>query len=281
MTGTGTQSDPYIPTTLTEFIQAVGTAGAYVTLTQDINAADDPEYTGEMAMPITWAAASVQGGGFTLLGLTLRTSASAIRFAKGITIDALTIEVGFKRDARFDMLVAYGSGSKPLFSSCLFRIKLDEGAYGGSFLDELSFQDCAMSISTTAETAANADFFWTCDFLRTTIHFTTEMLRASGASAIIGTSCTFVRSAVIFAQLTASSGSFSLVGSGAASNGLMYSYVAVLALSGSIAISQSGSSCIIAIDPSASISIIQSGWTRATIDQMKDKDWLTSVGFLP
>lgn len=281
MTGTGVQSDPYIPTTLTEFITAVGTAGAYVALTQDINAADDPEYIGEMTTPIAWAAASVQGGGFTLLGLTLRTSASAICFAKGITIEAMILEIAFKRDARFDMLVAYGSGNKPLFSACRFRIKLDEGAYGGSFMDELSFQDCAMSISTTAETAAIADFFWTCDFLRTTIHFTAEMLRASGGSAIIGNSCTFVRSAAIFAQLTASSGGFYLVGGGAASNGLRYSYAAVLALSGSIAINHSGTSCIIAIDPSASISSIPSGWTRATIDQMKDKDWLTSVGFLP
>lgn len=279
MTGTGTKADPYIPTTLTEFIAAVGTAGAYVQLTQDINAADDPAYTGELATPITWAA-SVQGGGFTLLGLTLRTSASAIRFAKGITIEAMMLEIAFKRDARFDMLVAYGSGSKPLFSACRFRIKLDESTYGGSFMDELSFQDCAMSISTTAEAAANADFFWTCDFLRTTIHFTSEMLRASGNAAIIGYACTFVRSAAIFAQLTVSSGSFSLVGSGAASNGLRYSYAAVLALSGSIAISHSGSSCIIAIDPSASI-WMQSGWTRATLAQMQDKDWLTSVGFLP
>lgn len=281
MTGTGTQADPYIPTTLTEFITAVGTAGAYVALTQDINAADDPEYSGELTTPITLAAASVQGGGFTLLGLTLRTSASAIRFAKGITIEAMMLEIAFKRDARFDMLVAYGSGNKPLFSSCLFRIKLDEGAYGGSFMDELSFQDCAMSISTTAETAANADFFWTCDFLRTTIHFTSEMLRASGASSIFGQSCTFVRSAAIFEQLTASGGNILIVGSGAAFNGIRYSYSAVLALSGSIAINHSGTSCIIAIDPSASISSIPSGWTRATLAQMQDKDWLTSVGFLP
>ena len=280
MTGTGTQADPYIPTTLNEFITAVGTAGAYVTLTQDINAANDPEYTGELTTPITWAA-SVQGGGFTLLGLTLRTSASAIRFAKGITIEAMRLEIAFKRDASFDMLVAYGSGSKPLFSACLFRIKLDESTYDGSFMDELSFQDCAMSISTTAETAANTDFFWICDFLRTTIHFTAEMLRASGASAIIGASCTFVRSAAIFAQLTASEGNFSLVGGGAASDGIRYSYAAILALSGSIAISHYGSSCIIAIDPSASISSIPSGWTRATLAQMKDQDWLTSVGFLP
>lgn len=280
MTGTGTQADPYIPTTLTEFITAVGTSDAYVALTQDINAADDPAYSGELTTPITWAAASVQGGGFTLIGLTLRTSASTIRFAKGITVDDLTIEVGFKRDARFDMLVAYGSGNKPLFSSCRFRFKVDEGAYGGSFMDELSFKDCAMSISMTAEAAANADFFWTCDFLRTTIHFASEMLRTSGGSAIIGSGCTFVRSSAVFDSLTAIS-VFNLIGAGAASNGFRYSYVAILALSGSATIGHSGTSCIIAIDPSASISSIPSGWTRATLAQMQDKDWLTSVGFLP
>ena len=74
MTGTGTQNDPYAPTTLTEFITAVGTSGAYVALTQDINAADDPEYTGELTSTISINATSVDGAGFTISGVTVRAS---------------------------------------------------------------------------------------------------------------------------------------------------------------------------------------------------------------
>ena len=48
MTGTGTQSNPIVPITLTDFIEIVGTSSMDVALTQDINEADDLEYTGEL-----------------------------------------------------------------------------------------------------------------------------------------------------------------------------------------------------------------------------------------
>lgn len=277
MTGTGTQNDPYIPTTLTEFIAAVGTAGAYVTLTQDINAADDPTYTGELTTSITWAAASVQGGGFTLAGVTLRTAASAISIAKGVSVGALRIDIGFKREDGSSPIVAYGSGSIPTFRGCIFRIKFDEGAYRGSFAEQIDFTDCAISISIAADTAGGSDYFWQCSFLRTTVHFASKFERySSGSGAIIGSGATFIRSAMIFEDLTDGA---NLVGAGAGS--MSYSYIAVKSSTQSLRLSKGASGCIIALDPSTAISGSTSGWTRATIDQLKDKDWLTSVGFLP
>lgn len=277
MTGTGTQADPYIPTTLTEFITAVGTAGAYVTLTQDINAADDPAYMGELTTPITWAAASVQGGGFTLAGVTLRTAPSAISIAKGVSVDALRIDTGFKREDGSSPIVAYGSGSIPTFRGCIFRIKFDEGAYRGSFAEQIDFTDCAISISIAADTAGGSDYFWQCSFLRTTVHFASKFERySSGSGAIIGSGATFIRSAMIFDDLTDGA---NLIGGGAGT--LSYSYIAVKSSTQSLRLSKGASGCIIALDPSTAISGSTSGWTRATIDQLKDKDWLTSVGFLP
>lgn len=277
MTGTGTQADPYIPTTLTEFITAVGTTGAYVALTQDINAADDPEYSGELTTPITWAAASVHGGGFTIAGVTLRTAASAISIAKGVPVDALRLDIGFKREGVASPIVAYGSGSKPTFRGCVFRMKFDEGSYRGSFAEEIDFTDCAMSISTTADTAGGSDYFWQCSFLRTTVHFPNNVDRySSGAGAIIGQSTSFTRSAMIFDDLTDGA---NLVGGGAGS--MSYSYIAVKSSTQSLRISKGASGCIIALDSSAGATSVPSGWTLATIDQMKDQDWLTSVGFLP
>ena len=277
MQGTGTQADPYIPTTLTEFITAVGTSGAYVALDRDINAADDPEYGGELTEPVTWAAASVQGGGFTLAGVTLRTAASAISIAKGATVDALRIDIGFKREDASSPIVAYGSGNKPAFRGCIFRIKFDEGSYKGSFAEQIDFTDCAISISTAADTAGGSDYFWQCLFLRTTVHFPSKLERySSGGGAIIGQSTSFIRSAMIFDDLTDGA---NLVGDGAGA--MSYSYIAVRPATQSLRLSRWASGCIIALDPSATISSSPSGWTRATLDQMKDKDWLTSVGFLP
>ncbi|MDE5563854.1 MAG: hypothetical protein K2I93_01755, partial [Oscillospiraceae bacterium] len=53
MTGQGITTDPYIPETLTEFIQACSRHDAYIHLTHDLNAADDPDYFGELTEPIT------------------------------------------------------------------------------------------------------------------------------------------------------------------------------------------------------------------------------------
>ena len=277
MTGTGTRADPYIPTTLTEFIAAVGTAWAYVQLTQDINAADDPTYTGELTTPITWAAASVQGGGFTLAGVTLRTAASAISVAKDASVDALRLDIGFKREDESSPIVAYGGGSRPTFRGCILRIKFDEGAYRGSFAEQIDFTDCAISISIAADTAGGSDYFWQCSFLRTTVHFASDFERYSyGSGAVIGYGTAFIRSAMIFDDLTDGA---NLVGSGAGT--LSYSYIAVRSATQSLRMSRGASGCVIALDPSTTLSGSFSGWTRATIDQMKDKDWLTSVGFLP
>lgn len=277
MTGAGTQADPYIPMTLTEFIAAVGTSGAYVQLTQDINASDDPEYSGELTTPITWAAASVHGGGFTLAGVTLRTAASAISIAKGVSVDALRIDIGFKREDGSSPIVAYGSGSLPTFRECVFRMKFDEGSYRGSFAEQIDFTDCAISLSIAADTAGGSDYFWQCSFLRTTAHFPSKFERySSGSGAVIGQSTSFVRSAMIFDDL---SDGANLVGGGAGS--MSYSYIAVRSATQSLRISRGASGCVIALDPSTTLSGSFSGWTRATIDQMKDQDWLTSVGFLP
>lgn len=277
MTGTGTQADPYIPTTLTEFITAVGTSGAYVALTQDINAADDPGYTGELTTPITWAAASVQGGGFTVAGVTLRTAGTAISIAKGVSVGTLRLDIGFKREDVASPIVAYGSGSLPTFRECVLRMKFDEGSYRGSFAEEIDFTDCAMSISTTADTAGGSDYFWQCSFLRTTVHFASKFERySSGSGAIIGSRATFIRSAMIFDDLTDGA---NLIGGGAGT--LSYSYIAVKSSTQSLRISKGASGCIIALDPSAGVAFVPSGWTQATLDQMKNKDWLTSVGFLP
>ncbi len=48
MTGSGTQADPYIPSTLTELRSVAGTENIYVKLTQDIDANDDPNYNTEL-----------------------------------------------------------------------------------------------------------------------------------------------------------------------------------------------------------------------------------------
>ncbi|MBR1528752.1 MAG: hypothetical protein IJ642_05575, partial [Oscillospiraceae bacterium] len=52
-TGTGTEQDPYLVSTLTDFLTCAAIAGAYVKVISDINSADDPNYEGELTNPIS------------------------------------------------------------------------------------------------------------------------------------------------------------------------------------------------------------------------------------
>lgn len=53
-TGTGTEANPFIPDTLTSFLECISVAEAYVRLDTDIDAADDPDYGGILYEPVTF-----------------------------------------------------------------------------------------------------------------------------------------------------------------------------------------------------------------------------------
>lgn len=54
-TGTGTEADPYLVSTFTDFITCAAVSGAYVKVVADIDAADDELYSGEIEDTITIA----------------------------------------------------------------------------------------------------------------------------------------------------------------------------------------------------------------------------------
>ena len=147
MTGTGTQADPYIPTTLTEFITAIGTSGAYVALTQDINAADDPEYAGELTDSVRILAQSVEGGGFSIIGVTIR-AANMIVFQSRPSAQVLNIDFrkwGHKKTASGATLQGYNASNYSTgFTGCRFSVAVENGSFGNHFLDHIKLHSCAM-----------------------------------------------------------------------------------------------------------------------------------------
>lgn len=268
MTGTGTQSDPYIPTTLTEFITAVGTAGAYVTLTQDINAADDPAYTGELTELLTINAASIIGRGFAISGVTIRDRAMIYLPSASTTIDGVRFrDWAHKKTTTLDRSI-HGSGNA--ISRCIFSFAVDCYSGNSRLLYNCTFADCAFDISVR-DASATRDIILNCTFGRC-------MAKITGLT--IGNStlhyCTLIRSGFIFSDLEFSASQF------IASSTVTFSYVAFLELA-STEIQLSGSSYqgSVAAAPEGQSMVVVSGVTQATLDQLKDKDWLTSVGFLP
>lgn len=276
MTGTGTQNDPYIPTTLTEFIAAVRTSGAYVALESDINAADDPEYGGELTSTISWAAAEVDGRDHSLIGVTMReitffltTRASSL---KSFTFRECALKKGTSNAVIFD-----GSGGILSISDCKLGFKVDGEAGSTVYLTyNINFTDCAGNVEYTGNlsTQSNTDtVFDKTAFTRTTIKI--SGLTSSKRIRLLQWQSSCVRSAIIIENMTV--GALDIAYN---NTSYQYSYVSFGNVSGSIACGLAATTSIIATDSEASISM-QSGWTRATIDQMKDEAWLSSIGWLP
>ena len=268
MTGTGVQSDPYIPTTLTEFINAVGTAGAYVALTQDINAADDPEYSGELTSEIAINAANVEGAGHTVSGVTFN-AVYGFTLASGSYVYDLTLrDIAGKATVAGAFFVGSGSSNCGL-RGCKAAIKLDGGTQYIAY--DTGFFECALDVTCTSD--VNSTIFSGCGFYKTTIAISGASLAYSSAINI----STFSRSAIIFyAPKRAGYAVFNY------NSSLTYSYVCIAdPVTGTVAIgSPSMTLSIVATTDGQALSAPSSA-ILATIDQMKDKDWLTSVGFLP
>lgn len=272
MTGTGTQADPYIPTTLTEFISAVGTAGAYVALTQDINAADDLEYSGELTTTITINATSVSGNSHEVRGVTVRaTNLLTFRNANANIYDLYFRDWAHKRTTNSSCTILGQNFSRNKFHDCLISIKIDCGNHSGEIVKQSAFYTCALSILMID--AVNGRQIDTTVFDKTTILVDGMNLR--NLSSINGTP--FTRSALILKNYKLNSSTSFIHDSGGTGG-----YLAFLdGLDGVINLNGfSGQSCLAAA-PQGQQMTLTAAIKQATFDQMKDKDWLTSVGFLP
>lgn len=272
MTGTGTQADPYIPTTLTEFITAVGTSGAYVALTQDINAADDPAYTGELLAGIAINATSISGNNHEVRGVTVRaTNLLAFRNANTDIYGIHFRDWAHKRTSENSCTILGSSFSGNKFHDCLLSVKIDCGGHTGEVVKQSAFYTCALSIQMID--AVSRTQIDTTVFDKTTIFVDGMDLRHT--TAIYGTP--FTRSALILKNAKITSGSRFIYDSGGAGG-----YIAFLdGLDGVINLTGfSGQHCLAAA-PHGQQMTLTTAIQQATFDQMKDKDWLTSVGFLP
>lgn len=281
MTGTGVQSDPYIPTTLTEFITAVRTNGAYVALTQDINAADDPAYTGELTETVYVRALQVEGEGFSVIGVTVRAEAMIAFPVQSSHIKNTAFrQWAHKKTSNSPSMVGYNSASyDTAFENCLFSITIDAPqSFGSKFLNHIKMTHCAVDVVYTSTDGAPGYAIDYCTIANTTL-FIRGMWLGNASSNSVFHDTSFPRSAAIFSGCIVYDALYI-----ADNMGWEYSYIALLDTpEGMTSITSSrlaASGAVIALDDST-IPLSLPGVTRGTIDQLKDKDWLTSVGFLP
>lgn len=281
MTGTGTQSDPYIPTTLTEFITAVGTSGAYVALTQDINAADDPEYSGEIAR-ITCNCAEVDGGGHTVQGITVRDpcffyhTVSHHSNLRNINLRDIALKKGDSADG-----AAFWSTVRDYavwFYDSTISLKIDLSGGRGSITHFSFFTDCALDVEYTGTGYAGngTALFQNCVATR----LTSRISGWDATSTYVFHSGLFTRSAFVF---DGAKGSFYLSHSNGSPRNLSYfAFVNYSPSGGSISTANGGNDLnLVATDADTAAVNLTAGWKKCSIDQLKDKNYLSSVGWLP
>lgn len=269
MTGTGTQSDPYVPITLTEFIEAVGTSGAYVELDRDIDAAEDPAYTGELTAPVGFAATQVEGNGHFARGVTVR---ARYMIQKTVNTSCSVYDLFFKdwghkkTTGSSASIMGNVNGWIGLYG-CTFSVSAGCHGFDTRLIEYVYAEQCAIHIKALGGTTNGMDLV-TSSFLETTIV-------VDGSCGVYNTSLT--RSALIILHAG--------VDAGYTRSSASYSYIAYTdadpALTTVTLTNLNAAGCLFYCDDDAVTASLPSGMTRATLAQLKDEAWLASVGFLP
>lgn len=155
MTRTGTQADPYVPTTWAEFVTAIGTSGAYVSVPEgtvwDMN---EIQPTG--VGTLTVAAARIIGNGAEIKNLlfngggfdfTANTAISNMKFTNFLAENSSTV---FKCQS-FQNHV-YPSLSLVTISGKLVESHLFQANYG-SYTQQITLSRCAVNAEFSGESA--------------------------------------------------------------------------------------------------------------------------------
>ena len=270
MTGTGTQSDPFVPVTLTEFIEAVGTSGAYVVLDRDIDASEDPNYGGELTAPIGFAATRVGGNGHFVRGVTARAQymiQKATESAACSVYDLFFKDWGHKKTTSNSASIMGHVRGWIGFYDCTFSVSAACHGFDTRLTEYVHAERCAIHIKTLGGTTNGMDLVES-NFVETTAIVDGN---CGGYNMILTRSALIVQRASIDAGFLNSSAS--------------YSYIAYTdtdpALTSVNINLRSAAGCLFCCDDDAVTASLPSGMTRATLAQLKDEAWLASVGFLP
>lgn len=279
MTGTGTQADPYIPTTLTEFVTAIGTADAYVALTQDINAADDPEYAGELHASMYMNCAELDGQGHTIRGITvrgeyfLRRTRTRANIIKNIDM----LDMCHKKQGSYASISGYGSNALTTFERVRLSIKIDANGFDIAIGSSIYPFYCAFLIEYTTGGTCSNGLFYQSTIGQSTIYIK-NATTTNNAAILLQKQTYFARDAFIF---DAPKSSIILTQQNQVVKEYCY-YAAVNCGNGlTISCGDTMNNGLVVTDDDDVAVTLASGWTRCSIAQLKDREFLSSIGWLP
>ena len=304
MTGTGTQADPYCPTTFSELTSVIGTQGYYVKLTQDIDPNDDPTYDTELntSLDIKCKLYSEEGHRYAIKNVCINAQYAIYIYYATITNVDFKNFIHRKNDSTSSLWFQTSN-----INNCKFSLNMICSTYDECFAyaDSAYCKNCAFNVhfESSASTSSNSkysglimgnggtnvQYFQNCNFIFDNLFINTSSsstnsylinnsniidhcmflfdkprISYSGTNYIINItysstkSCYFALHQPIYVQ-TGSSGLILKFVTGSVSQNNLFAY-----------------------DPETSSDIkVQGNVTMITLDQLKDRAYLKSIGFLP
>lgn len=280
MTGTGTQTDPFVPTIWDDFVTAVGTPGAYVAFPEGGGVIDMSGYgffnAGTNNHAVTIGCASIEGNGWKIRGLSWQTGGmfkkSSNLWEGDTTISNLHFTDFYGLTA--DTFFSNSSSVNTTFMQCTFAGIIDDTELLYCYYGDLSFDRCSFAI----ELKNNSDFgvssyrdhyYYNCNIKITgTTSTTDEVLQAvdfefcylSGEVKLTNAGSTAIL------KVDATAGNYSIVD------------ISVDA-AGSVSVDNDGGTIVNKDKINASSINITDTTFAVTEDQLHDAEYLNSIGF--
>ena len=285
MNGTGTQEDPYLVSTIGEFITAVGAADKYVKLASDINVSEDEMYKNGISSTISVYSAEIDGANHTIKGLNVLNS-TAFNTARATLIKDITIKNMINVCTASNPLISCSAsgGLYATFQNVVISARSDcAGNSIGLFAQNGNWKNCAITYMPINQrdlstVTAQQKIFQFTSASECAIRYDANQIISGGYvylmekatdSYVFGTveNMSFLNSRKLY-LFSSCTGCASYLNFNSTSS-------AAIEVSG-------GSSNIVVTDTSAGVTFIAGTYGKLlTSEQAKSEDYLNSIGFLP
>lgn len=283
-TGTGTQEDPYIPETLHDFIEVINITDAYVKVTHDIDGNDDPlggEINSSIAFNCKECAGEKPGGRPIIKNIVqvfLGNSGDSFWFNGSVILkDLIFYNIECKNINSF-LYTNSGNSRYASIKNINFSVRIIPSSNATFyFCSFCNLTDCGLNLTfknNIVNQFSSQNYYYLANFIRTNIvikNLATKQIELSGIN--------FIRSAMIFDSLNFSPNSYDAVLCYKGN----YSYFTFINSNGLTKQfkSYSDSSVTLICFDNSNYELTAPSFIEITPENLKDKQYLIDLGFLP
>lgn len=280
-TGTGTEEDPFLVSVFSDFLYCISVSGAYIKIINDIDTKDDPDYIGDLTSPITLQCRKIYADDRkTINGITvvsdhfMKKSNSTFATTDIVNINFLNCAHQIVSTSNFaNKYTLYGEYGGITFTECSLSISISSGVYV-PLLSNNSIYLVRSSAYFEIISVGMSGLFYVPKIYESSIHIKGGTLYNDlGVCLYDG-----FRSSIILENVT-----INTTGSHTMLSHCDFVYIAIVnptIIKNCTAGLSYSSNCLLACDSDLIVSQ-NNNLKKVTLNQMKDKEYLHEIGFLP